>query len=55
MGRGGHDPATLAGVLRSDRGAQRHALPAGLDSGDHDEVRIWCERFAVPLAAARLH
>ncbi len=54
MGRGGYDPATLAGALRSDRGAQSYALPAGLDSGDYDEVWIWCARFAVPLALARL-
>ena len=54
MGRGGHDPATVMGPLRANAGRQGYALPEGLRGGDYDEVWIWCERFDVPLALARL-
>ena len=54
LGRGGYDPATLMGALRSNEGASSYALPAGLDAAAYDEVWIWCERFDVPLGVARL-
>lgn len=54
MGRDGYDPATLSGLLRSNTGRQSYTLPDGLDGGDYNEVWIWCERFDVPLAVARL-
>ena len=54
LGRGGYDPATLMGPLRSDSGASSYTIPAGIDAGAYDEVWIWCERYNVPLGVAKL-
>ena len=54
LGRGGYDPATRMGPLRSNAGASSYAIPAGIDAGAYDEVWIWCGRFDVPLGVARL-
>ncbi len=54
LGRGGFDPATLMGPLASDDGASSYAVPDGVDASGYDEVWIWCRRFDVPLAVARL-
>lgn len=54
LGKGGFDPATLHGPLRSNSGRQAYALKPGLDIGDYTEVWIWCEQFGVPLGVAEL-
>ena len=54
LGRGGYDPRTLMGPLKSKSGASSYRLPAGIDAGQYDEIWIWCERFNVPLGVARL-
>ncbi|WP_167591576.1 DM13 domain-containing protein [Jiella endophytica] len=54
FGRGGYDPKSLLGPLKSDAGAQNYAIPAGLDVSGYNEVWIWCEEFAVPLGMARI-
>lgn len=48
-------PGTLIGKLKSLKGAQSFRVPAGLDIRVFDQVYIWCERFSVPLGAARLN
>ena len=55
LGRDGYDPATLMGPLKNASGASSYALPAGIDANRYNEVYIWCERFNVPLAVARLN
>ncbi len=54
FGKNGYDPTTLIGPLKADDGAQSYALPAGFDPAGYNEVWIWCEEFAVPLAMAKL-
>jgi len=49
---GAYDPSTLMGPLRSNTGASKYSLPAGINPDDYNEVCIWCERFNVPLGVA---
>jgi hypothetical protein len=53
--------ADLAGVkhvdlggLRSFKGSQRYAIPAGVDLKDYPSVIIWCEAFSVLISPADL-
>lgn len=53
LGKDGvYDPNTLMGLLTSNTGASKYALPAGINAADYNEVWIWCERFNVPLGVA---
>lgn len=42
------------GRLRSFKGSQRYALPAGLDLAAYKSVIIWCEQFSVLISPADL-
>lgn len=42
------------GGLRSFKGSQRYALPAGVALKDYPSVIIWCERFSVLISPADL-
>ena len=51
--RGSKQRLQLSHLARNS-GAQTYALPAGVEPGSYDEVWIWCKRYSVPLAYARL-
>lgn len=42
------------GGLRSFKGSQKYAIPAGLDLSAYPSVVIWCERFGVLISPADL-
>lgn len=42
------------GRLRSFKGSQRYAIPAGLDLAKYPSVVIWCEQFSVLISPADL-
>ncbi|MGE0627082.1 MAG: DM13 domain-containing protein [Hyphomicrobiaceae bacterium] len=42
------------GRLRSFKGSQRYAIPAGLDLKTYGSVIIWCEQFSVLISPADL-
>jgi hypothetical protein len=42
------------GRLRSFKGSQRYAIPAGLDLTNYPSVVIWCEHFGVLISPADL-
>ena len=42
------------GRLRSFKGSQRYAIPAGIDLGKYPSVVIWCEQFSVLISPADL-
>ena len=42
------------GQLRSFKGSQRYAIPAGIDLAKYPSVVIWCEAFSVLISPADL-
>ena len=42
------------GRLRSFKGSQRYAIPAGVDLAKYPSVVIWCEAFSVLISPADL-
>ena len=42
------------GRLRSFKGSQRYAIPAGIDLAKYQSVIIWCEQFSVLISPADL-
>ena len=42
------------GRLRSFKGSQRYAIPAGVDLAKYQSVIIWCEQFSVLISPADL-
>lgn len=42
------------GRLRSFKGSQRYAIPAGTDLSKYPSVIIWCEQFSVLISPADL-
>lgn len=42
------------GRLRSFKGSQAYAVPAGVDLENYGSVVIWCEKFAVLIYPATL-
>lgn len=42
------------GRLRSFKGSQRYAIPAGIDLAKYPSVIVWCERFGVLISPADL-
>lgn len=51
---GKYDPATLSGLVKKLKGASTYTLPAGVNPDDYNEVWVWCEKFNVGLAVAKL-
>lgn len=51
---GKYTKGTDVSVLRANSGAQSYTVPASINVSDYNELYIWCKRFAVPLAVARL-
>lgn len=41
--------------LKSNNGAQEYAVPASIDVSKYNEVHIWCRKFSVGLAIAKLN
>lgn len=44
----------LVEPLKAASGAQRYAIPAGIDAGDYGSVAIWCREFNATFGAASL-
>ncbi|AGY60149.1 DM13 domain-containing protein [Gloeobacter kilaueensis] len=42
------------GALKNRKGAQRYAIPSGVDLTGIRSIAIWCKKFDVTLAYARL-
>jgi Electron transfer DM13 len=42
------------GDLKGNIGAQNYAIPRSVDLGAYRSVVVWCKRFGVPFAAARI-
>ena len=42
------------GRLKSFKGSQKYAIPAGIDLGRYRSVVIWCEQFGVLISPADL-
>ena len=53
-GKDGYTKGTILAVLAKFRGAQNYTVPAGIDLSQFNEFWIWCEKFNVPLAVAKL-
>ena len=54
FGNDGYDASTTLGRLKSLKGAARYRLPGKIDPGKYNEVWLWCKKFEVPLAVAKL-
>jgi hypothetical protein len=54
FGNNGFQRGTLFAKLARNSGTQEYVVPANVDLGKHNEVWIWCERFNVALAVAKL-
>lgn len=53
-GKDGYKHGTIFATLAKFKGAQEYSVPAGTDLGQYNEFWIWCEKFDVPLAVAKL-
>lgn len=53
-GRNGFKRGTFFGKLRKLRGAQEYAIPAGTDLSKYNQFWLWCEKYNVGLAVAKL-
>lgn len=53
-GKDGYKRGTIFATLAKFKGAQEYTVPAGTDLGQFNELWIWCEKFDVPLASAKL-
>ena len=54
FGKDGYVNGTIFTPLKKLEGAQEYAVRAGTDVSAYNEIWIWCERFDVPLAVAKL-
>lgn len=54
LGRDGYDPSTILGALVANRGRQSFRIPARIDPARYNEVWIWSDASAGPLAVARV-
>ena len=54
FGNDGYDASTTLGRLKSLKGAARYRLPGRIDPSRYNEVWLWCKKFEVPLAVAKL-
>lgn len=53
-GKDGYKRGTIFATLAKFKGAQEYTVPAGTDLSQYNEFWIWCEKFDVPLAVAKL-
>ena len=53
-GKDGYKRGTIFATLAQFKGAQEYVVPAGTDLSQYNEFWIWCEKFDVPLAVAKL-
>lgn len=53
-GKDGYKRGTIFATLAKFKGAQEYTVPAGTDLSQYNEFWIWCEKFDVPLASAKL-
>ena len=53
-GKDGYKRGTIFATLAKFKGAQEYTVPAGTDLSRYNEFWIWCEKFDVPLASAKL-
>lgn len=53
-GKDGYKRGTIFATLAKFKGAQEYVVPVGTDLSQFNEVWIWCEKFDVPLASAKL-
>ncbi|MEM8758097.1 MAG: DM13 domain-containing protein [Planctomycetota bacterium] len=51
---GEYDSSTTFSPLKSRSGAQSYVVPGEIDVSKYNEVYVWCEQFAVPLAVATI-
>lgn len=54
-GKDGYKRGTNFATLAKFKGAQEYVVPAGTDVSQYNELWIWCEKFDVPLAVAKLN
>lgn len=55
FGNNGYKAGTLFAKLNRNSGTQEYVVPANVDLSKFNEVWIWCERFSVAIAVARLN
>jgi hypothetical protein len=55
FGSNGYRAGTLFAKLNRNSGTQEYVVPANVDLSKFNEVWIWCERFSVAIAVARLN
>ncbi len=53
-GKDSYKRGTIFATLAKFKGAQEYTVPAGTDLSQYNELWIWCEKFDVPLASAKL-
>jgi hypothetical protein len=53
-GKDGYKRGTIFATLAKFKGTQEYTVPAGIDLSQFNEIWIWCEKFDVPLASAKL-
>jgi hypothetical protein len=46
---------TRLGGLKGEKGSFSYRVPPGFDARESWSVLVWCDRYAVPIAAADLH
>ncbi len=54
LGKDGYDESTTLSRLKSRTGSDRYQIPDRIDPARYNEVWIWCKKFEVPLALAKL-
>ncbi|KAB2848871.1 MAG: DM13 domain-containing protein [Hyphomicrobiaceae bacterium] len=53
-GKNGYRKDTIFGKLEKLKGEQEYVIPAGTDVSAFNEFWLWCQRFNVGLAVAKL-
>ncbi len=53
-GRNGFKRGTFFGKLRKLRGGQTYTIPTGTNLSKYNQFWLWCEKFNVGLAVAKL-
>lgn len=55
FGNNGYRAGTLFAKLSRNSGTQEYVVPANVDLSKFNEVWIWCERFNIAVAVAKLN
>ena len=55
FGNNGYRAGTLFAKLNRNSGTQEYVVPANVDLSQFNEIWIWCERFSIAVAVARLN